>query len=176
MIPNNIEVLISREEVEKRIKELAQQIENDYRDKDLICIGLLKGSVLFLCDLVKEIKLPLVIDFMNVSSYGDETVSRGVVRIVKDTDLDVKDKDILLVEDIIDTGYTLDYVKNMIKMKGAKSVKCISLLDKPERRKVNIEADYIGFKVPDKFVIGYGLDYIQKYRNLPYIAVWKEEV
>lgn len=167
---DNINILITRKEIEDRTKELAREIEKDFKGKDLVCIGLLKGSVLFLCDLVKEIQLPLQIDFMSVSSYGIETISKGVVKILKDTDLDIKDKDILIVEDIIDTGITLDYVKNLIRIKGAKSVKCASLLDKPERRKVNIEADYIGFKVPDKFVIGYGLDYDQLYRNLPYIG------
>lgn len=165
-----IETLISREEVESRIKELAKLIETDYKEKDLICIGLLKGSVMFLSDLIKEITLPLQIDFMNVSSYGSETTSSGNVKVIKDTDIDVRGKDVLIVEDIIDTGITLEYVIGMFKTKGVASVKTCTLLSKPERRKIDVKVDYIGFEVPDKFVIGYGLDYAQKYRNLPYIG------
>ncbi|MCI5724912.1 MULTISPECIES: hypoxanthine phosphoribosyltransferase [Fusobacterium] len=165
-----IETLISREEVESRIKELAKLIETDYKEKDLICVGLLKGSVMFLSDLIKEISLPLQIDFMNVSSYGSETTSSGNVKVIKDTDIDVRGKDVLIVEDIIDTGITLEYVIGMFKTKGVASVKTCTLLSKPERRKIDVKVDYIGFEVPDKFVIGYGLDYAQKYRNLPYIG------
>nr|WP_293992541.1 hypoxanthine phosphoribosyltransferase [uncultured Fusobacterium sp.] len=165
-----IETLISREEVESRIKELAKLIETDYKEKDLICVGLLKGSVMFLSDLIKEITLPLQIDFMNVSSYGSETTSSGNVKVIKDTDIDVRGKDVLIVEDIIDTGITLEYVIGMFKTKGVASVKTCTLLSKPERRKIDVKVDYIGFEVPDKFVIGYGLDYAQKYRNLPYIG------
>lgn len=165
-----IETLISREEVESRIKELAKLIETDYKEKDLICVALLKGSVIFLSDLIKEITLPLQIDFMNVSSYGSETTSSGNVKVIKDTDIDVRGKDVLIVEDIIDTGITLEYVIGMFKTKGVASVKTCTLLSKPERRKIDVKVDYIGFEVPDKFVIGYGLDYAQKYRNLPYIG------
>ncbi|MDY4010677.1 MAG: hypoxanthine phosphoribosyltransferase [Fusobacterium gastrosuis] len=165
-----IETLISREEVESRIKELAKLIETDYKEKDLICVGLLKGSVMFLSDLIKEITLPLQIDFMNVSSYGSETTSSGNVKVIKDTDIDVRGKDVLIVEDIIDTGITLEYVIGMFKTKGVASVKTCTLLSKPERRKIDVKVDYIAFEVPDKFVIGYGLDYAQKYRNLPYIG------
>lgn len=165
-----IETLISREEVESRIKELAKLIETDYKEKDLICVGLLKGSVMFLSDLIKEISLPLQIDFMNVSSYGSETTSSGNVKVIKDTDIDVRGKDVLIVEDIIDTGITLEYVIGMFKTKGVASVKTCTLLSKPERRKIDVKVDYIGFEVPNKFVIGYGLDYAQKYRNLPYIG------
>ncbi|MDD7392728.1 hypoxanthine phosphoribosyltransferase [Fusobacterium gastrosuis] len=165
-----IETLISREEVESRIKELAKLIETDYKEKDLICVGLLKGSVMFLSDLIKKISLPLQIDFMNVSSYGSETTSSGNVKVIKDTDIDVRGKDVLIVEDIIDTGITLEYVIGMFKTKGVASVKTCTLLSKPERRKIDVKVDYIGFEVPDKFVIGYGLDYAQKYRNLPYIG------
>ena len=135
-------------------------------------MGLLKGSVVFLSDLVKEINIPVIIDFMSVSSYGSETVSSGDVKILKDTDLDLRGKHVLIVEDIIDTGLTLEHVIKYFKdSKGVKTLKTCTLLSKPERRKVNIDIDYIGFDVPDKFVIGYGLDYDQKYRNLPYIAV-----
>ncbi|EKA94023.1 hypoxanthine phosphoribosyltransferase [Fusobacterium periodonticum D10] len=135
-------------------------------------MGLLKGSVVFLSDLVKEINTPVIIDFMSVSSYGSETVSSGDVKILKDTDLDLRGKHVLIVEDIIDTGLTLEHVIRYFKeSKGVKTLKTCTLLSKPERRKVNIDIDYVGFDVPDKFVIGYGLDYDQKYRNLPYIAV-----
>ena len=167
-----IENLIDRKTVENRIKELAKQIEKDYAGEEVYCVGLLKGSVVFLSDLVKEINTPVVIDFMSVSSYGSETVSSGDVKILKDTDLDLRGKHILIVEDIIDTGLTLEHVIKYFKdSKGVKTLKTCTLLSKPERRKVNIDIDYVGFDVPDKFVIGYGLDYDQKYRNLPYIAV-----
>ena len=167
-----IENLIDRKTVENRIKELAKQIEKDYAGEELYCVGLLKGSVVFLSDLVKEIDSPVIIDFMSVSSYGSETVSSGDVKILKDTDLDLRGKNVLIVEDIIDTGLTLEHVIRYFKeSKGVKTLKTCTLLSKPERRKVNIDIDYVGFDVPDKFVIGYGLDYDQKYRNLPYIAV-----
>ena len=167
-----IENLIDRKTVENRIKELAKQIEKDYAGEEVYCVGLLKGSVVFLSDLVKEINTPVVIDFMSVSSYGSETVSSGDVKILKDTDLDLRGKHVLIVEDIIDTGLTLEHVIRYFKeSKGVKTLKTGTLLSKPERRKVNIDIDYVGFDVPDKFVIGYGLDYDQKYRNLPYIAV-----
>ena len=167
-----IENLIDRKTVENRIKELAKQIEKDYAGEEVYCVGLLKGSVVFLSDLVKEINTPVVIDFMSVSSYGSETVSSGDVKILKDTDLDLRGKHVLIVEAIIDTGLTLEHVIRYFKdSKGVKTLKTCTLLSKPERRKVNIDIDYVGFDVPDKFVIGYGLDYDQKYRNLPYIAV-----
>ena len=167
-----IENLIDRKTVENRIKELAKQIEKDYAGEEVYCVGLLKGSVVFLSDLVKEINTPVVIDFMSVSSYGSETVSSGDVKILKDTDLDLRGKHVLIVEDIIDTGLSLEHVIRYFKeSKGVKTLKTCTLLSKPERRKVNIDIDYVGFDVPDKFVIGYGLDYDQKYRNLPYIAV-----
>ena len=167
-----IENLIDRKTVENRIKELAKQIEKDYAGEEVYCVGLLKGSVVFLSDLVKEINSPVVIDFMSVSSYGSETVSSGDVKILKDTDLDLRGKHVLIIEDIIDTGLTLEHVIKYFKdSKGVKTLKTCTLLSKPERRKVNIDIDYVGFDVPDKFVIGYGLDYDQKYRNLPYIAV-----
>jgi hypoxanthine phosphoribosyltransferase len=167
-----IENLIDRKTVENRIKELAKQIEKDYAGEEVYCVGLLKGSVVFLSDLVKEINSPVIIDFMSVSSYGSETVSSGDVKILKDTDLDLRGKHVLIIEDIIDTGLTLEHVIRYFKeSKGVKTLKTCTLLSKPERRKVNIDIDYVGFDVPDKFVIGYGLDYDQKYRNLPYIAV-----
>ena len=167
-----IENLIDRKTVENRIKELAKQIEKDYAGEEVYCVGLLKGSVVFLSDLVKEINSPVIIDFMSVSSYGSETVSSGDVKILKDTDLDLRGKHVLIVEDIIDTGLTLEHVIRYFKeSKGVKTLKTCTLLSKPERRKVNIDIDYVSFDVPDKFAIGDGLDYDQKYRNLPYIAV-----
>lgn len=166
----NIEVMISKEEIEKRIKELARVIENDYAGKEFICIGLLKGSIMFMADLLKEVNLPLTMDFMKVSSYHGGTDSTGVVKILKDVDLDISGKNILIIEDIIDTGLTLDYVKKFLESKKPKDVKVCSLLDKPSRRKVPMVGEYIGFEIPDEFVIGYGLDFDEFYRNLPYIG------
>ncbi len=165
-----LEMLISREEIEKRLTEIAKQLEKDYENEKVIFVGILKGSFVFLADIIRKVKIPIEIDFMTASSYGNETVSSGSVKIVKDIDINVKNKHILLVEDIVDTGYTLDYVKKFLDSKGAKSVKCLALLDKPERRKVDIDVEYIGFTIPDKFIVGYGIDYAQKYRNLDHIA------
>ncbi len=165
-----IKTLLTREEVEKRIKELAKEIEKDYRGKDLLVIGLLKGSIMFMSDLIKEIDLPLMIDFMSASSYSG-TMSTGVINISKDTDISVKDRDVLIVEDIIDTGLTLSHVKKLLEERGTKSLKICTLLDKPSRRTVEMKGDYIGFEIPDEFVIGYGLDYDQHHRNLPYIGI-----
>ena len=165
-----IKTLLTREEVEKRIKELAKEIEKDYQGKELVVIGLLKGSIVFMSDLIKEINLPLVIDFMSVSSYSG-TTSTGVIKVSKDTTIDLKDKDILIVEDIIDTGLTLSHVKKLFQDRGVKSLKVCTLLDKPSRRAVEMKGEYVGFEIPDEFVIGYGLDYDQYYRNLPYIGV-----
>ncbi|MDR3259071.1 MAG: hypoxanthine phosphoribosyltransferase [Fusobacteriaceae bacterium] len=166
----SIEVMISKERIEKKIKELAAQIERDHKGKELIFIGLLKGSVIFMCDLIKEIKLPIFIDFMSVSSYGSGTKTTGIVKILKDIDFDVKDKELFIVEDIIDSGLTLKYVKDFLFAKGAAKVHICTLLDKPQRRKVDIKSDYVGFEIPDEFVVGYGLDYAQKHRNLPYVG------
>lgn len=166
-----IKTLITREKVEERIKELALDITRDYKGKELVVLGLLKGSVMFMSDLIKELDLPLVIDFMSVSSYGDGTSSTGIVKILKDTDFDLKGREILIVEDIIDTGLTLKYVREFLEAKGAKSVSICTLLDKPSRRKVEIKGDYTGFEIPDEFVVGYGLDFAQKHRNLPYVGI-----
>lgn len=167
----SIQTMIAREKVEARIKEVAKQIEQEYQDKeDVIFIGLLKGSVMFMTDLMKEIDLDIKVDFMSVSSYGSGTTTTGTAKILKDVDFDVKGKELLIVEDIIDTGLTLNYVKEFLYAKGAKRIRVCTLLDKPTRRKVNIEGDYVGFTVPDQFVVGYGLDYDQKYRNLPYVG------
>lgn len=165
-----IKTLLTREEVEKRIKELAKEIEKDYCGKDLLVIGLLKGSIMFMSDLIKEMDLPVMIDFMSVSSYSG-TTSTGVINILKDTDISVKDKDVLIVEDIIDTGLTLSHVKKLLEDRGAKSLKICTLLDKPSRRTVEMKGDYVGFEIPDEFVVGYGLDYDQHHRNLPYVGI-----
>lgn len=165
-----IKTLLTREEVEKRIKELAKEIEKDYCGKDLLVIGLLKGSIMFMSDLIKEMDLPVMIDFMSVSSYSG-TTSTGVINVLKDTDISVKDKDVIIVEDIIDTGLTLSHVKKLLEDRGAKSLKICTLLDKPSRRTIEMKGDYVGFEIPDEFVVGYGLDYDQHHRNLPYVGI-----
>ena len=165
-----IKTLLTREEVEKRIKELAKEIEKDYCGKDLLVIGLLKGSIMFMSDLIKEMDLPVMIDFMSVSSYSG-TTSTGVINVLKDTDISVKDKDVLIVEDIIDTGLALSHVKKLLEDRGAKSLKICTLLDKPSRRTIEMKGDYVGFEIPDEFVVGYGLDYDQHHRNLPYVGI-----
>ena len=165
-----VEVLISREKVEERIKELAKEIEKDYAGKELVCVGLLKGSVMFMADLIKSIDLDLRIDFMKVSSYGSGTNSTGVVKILKDVDVDLAGKDVLIVEDIIDTGLTILNVKDFLSQKNPNSVKVCTLLDKPSRRVVEVKGEYVGFEIPDEFVVGYGLDLDEKYRNLPFVG------
>ena len=169
-------IMLSEEELTKRIKELGEEITNDYKDKELVLVGILKGAVIFLAELSKNIKLPLAIDFMAVTSYGLSSMSTGEVKIIKDLDDSVLNKDILLVEDIIDTGYTLAYLADNLKKRGANSVKIVTLLDKIDRRSIDVPVDYIGFEIPDEFIVGYGLDYAEKYRNLPYVAALKEEV
>ena len=170
-------VLVTQEEIMKRCAEMGKQISEDYKNKKDIplVVGLLKGSVPFMAEIIKHIDLEIQIDFMDVSSY-EGTESLGNIRIVKDLDCSVNNLSILLVEDIVDTGRTLKEVKRMLMSKGAKEVNVVSLLDKPERRVVDIEAEYVGFTIPNEFVVGYGLDYDQKYRNLPYIGVLKREV
>ena len=165
-----VEVLISREKVEERIKELAKEIEKDYAGKELVCVGLLKGSVMFMADLIKAVDLDLRIDFMKVSSYGSGTNSTGVVKILKDVDVDLAGKDVLIVEDIIDTGLTILNVKDFLSKKNPKSVKVCTLLDKPSRRVVEVKGEYVGFEIPDEFVVGYGLDFDEKCRNLPFVG------
>ncbi len=169
-------VLIDQGLLQKRVKELGQEISRDYKDKDLLVICVLKGAVLFMADLVQNIGIPLEMDFMAVSSYGDATHSSGVVRIIKDLDASIENKDLLIVEDIVDSGLTLSYLMELLKARGIKSLKVCSLLEKPENLVSKVNIDYIGFQVPDEFVVGYGLDYAQKYRNLPYIGVLKESV
>lgn len=169
-------VLITEEEIQKRIKELADQLTNEYKDRFPLAIGVLKGAILFMGDLVKHVDTYLEMDFMDVSSYGKSTVSSGEVKILKDLDTSVEGRDILIIEDIIDSGLTLSYLVELFRYRKAKSIKIVTLLDKPTGRKADIQADYVGFNVPDAFVVGYGLDFAEKYRNLPYIGVLKPEV
>lgn len=170
------EVLVTKEELDKINARLGAQITEDFKDKNLLVVGILKGSVYFMSDLTRYIDLPLKLDFLAVSSYGGGTRSSGNVKIIKDIDIDLEGYDVLLAEDILDSGRTLDYVRKMITARGAKSVSIVTLLDKAERREVDIHADYVGCDVPDEFVVGYGLDYNQQYRNLPYIGALKREI
>ncbi len=176
MNPNIKKVLISEEEIVKRCRELAKDIDRDYANnpRKVLFVALLKGSVPFLSELIKRVEMDVEIDFMDVSSY-DGTESIGDIKINKDLNTSVKGVDIILVEDIVDTGRTLSTVKKMLQNKGANSVKIVTLLDKPSRRIIDIKADYIGFEVENEFVVGFGLDFNQKYRNLPYVGVLKEE-
>lgn len=167
----HVRVLLAEEEVDRRIQEIGDQISRDYAGKEVHLICVLKGGAFFMCELAKRISVPVSLDFMSVSSYGSSTKSSGVVKIVKDLDEPLKDKDVLVVEDIVDSGRTLSYLLEMLKDRGPKSVKLCTLLDKPERRVVDVNVDYTCFQIPDEFVVGYGLDYDQKYRNLPYIGV-----
>lgn len=169
-------VLFTEEDLQLKCKELGEKIAKDYEGKDLLVVGVLKGSVLFTSDLIKNIKIPCEIDFMAVSSYGNSTESSGVVRILKDLDNGIEGKDVLIVEDIVDTGNTLSYLKRYLNGRGANSVKIITLLDKPERRTAEVEVDYIGFEVPNEFIVGYGIDYAEKYRNLPFVGILDEKV
>ncbi|WP_251870189.1 hypoxanthine phosphoribosyltransferase [Enterococcus italicus] len=177
MLDKDIEkILITREQIQMRCAELGKQLTEEYQDKTPLVVGVLKGAVPFMADIVREMDCYLEIDFLDVSSYGNATVSSGEVKIVKDLDTNVEGRDLLIVEDIIDSGRTLAYLVDLFKYRKAKSVKIVTLLDKPEGRVVPIEADYIGFDVPNEFVVGYGLDYIQQYRNLPYVGVLKPSV
>lgn len=166
-----IRVMISEEEVEKRIREMGKAISQDYEGRNIRLVCVLKGGAFFTCELAKRITVPVSFDFMSVSSYGNETKSSGVVRIVKDLDESIENKDVLVVEDIIDSGRTLSYLLENLKSRKPRSLKLCTLLDKPDRRVTDVQVDYTGFEIPDKFVVGYGLDYAQKYRNLPYIGI-----
>jgi hypoxanthine phosphoribosyltransferase len=177
MMEKDIEkILFSEEEIQAKIKELAQELTEEYKDKLPLAIGVLKGALPFMTDLLKRMDTYLEMDFMDVSSYGSGFVSSGEVKILKDLDTSVEGRDILIIEDIIDSGLTLSYLVELFRYRKAKSIKIVTLLDKPTGRKADIKADYVGFICPDEFVLGYGLDYIEKYRNLPYIGVLKPEV
>lgn len=168
-----IEVLLTEEEVDKRIQEIGDQISKDYAGKGVHLVCVLKGGSFFMCELAKRITIPVSIDFMSVSSYGGDTKSSGVVRIVKDLDEPLTDRHVIVIEDIVDSGRTLSYLLDMLGSRGPADVKLCTLLDKPDRRVVDVKVDYTGFEIPDEFVVGYGLDYDQKYRNLPYIGIVK---
>lgn len=166
-----ISVMISEEDVNKRIKELADKISNDYQGKTVHLIGILKGGTFFLCELAKRITVPVTMDFMCCSSYGDATTTSGIVKIVKDLDGPIEGKNVIVVEDIVDTGVTLNYLLDNLEKRMPESLALCTLLNKPSGRKVEVDVDYYGFDIPDAFVVGYGLDYAQKYRNLPYVGI-----
>ncbi|PIU64349.1 MAG: hypoxanthine phosphoribosyltransferase [Armatimonadetes bacterium CG07_land_8_20_14_0_80_40_9] len=169
------EVLITEKEIRKKVKELGKKISRDYEGKDLVLVCVLRGAVIFMSDLIRSISIPLSFDFMAISSYGSDTKSSGVVKITKDLDESIESKHVLIVEDIVDTGLTLQYLTNNLSSRNVASLKICALLDKPAQRKVEVKIDYKGFTIPDKFVVGYGLDYNQKYRYLPYISALKHE-
>jgi len=170
------EILITEEEIQAKVKELGEQLSIEYQGRFPLVVGVLKGALPFLADLIKRVTVHLEIDFMDVSSYGNSTVSSGEVKIIKDLNTSVENRDILIVEDIIDSGLTLSYLVDLFKYRRAKSIKIVTLLDKPSGRKVDIVPDLTGFTVPDAFLVGYGLDYAEKYRNLPCIGVLKPEI
>lgn len=174
---NDIEkVLIDEATIKNRVSELGREITADYKDREPVFVGVLKGCFVFMADLLRSIDLHCTMDFMSVSSYGDGTSSTGAVKITKDLSKDTEGKDIIIVEDILDSGMTLSYLSNYLKGRNPRSIKIVTLLDKPSRRRANINADYIGFEVPDAFVVGYGLDFAEKYRSLPYIGILKPEI
>ncbi|NLY43778.1 MAG: hypoxanthine phosphoribosyltransferase [Clostridiaceae bacterium] len=176
MINDIAKVLITREQLQQKTKELGEIISRDYKDKNLMVICVLKGGVMFTSDLLREITIPVEVDFMAISSYGASTTTSGVVRILKDLETDIRGKDILIVEDIIDSGLTLKYLRELLISRGPNSVKICTILNKPARRKVDVHVDYKGFDIPDEFVVGYGLDYAEKYRNLPFVGILKPDV
>lgn len=167
----HVRVMLTEEEVDEKIKEIGRQISEDYAGRQVHLICVLKGGSFFMCELAKRITVPVSFDFMSVSSYGGDTKSSGVVKIVKDLDDSIKDKDVIIIEDIIDSGRTLSYLIELLEQRGPKSLSLCTLLDKPDRRVVDVKVDYTAFQIPDEFVVGYGLDYDQRYRNLPYIGV-----
>jgi hypoxanthine phosphoribosyltransferase len=169
------EILISEGMIQTRIREIGEQISEDYDGKDLIFVSILKGGVYFLADLTRTVRIPLVIDFIVVSSYGDSQETSGIVRLVKDLKEDIRNRHVILVEDIVDTGLTVDYLLNLLRARKPASIEVCSLLTKPSRRKIDVPMKYVGFEIPDKFAVGYGLDYKQYYRNLPFVCVFKPE-
>ncbi len=175
MFNYSVDTLISKEEIREKVKKLAEKIDMDFKGEEILLIGLLRGSVIFLSDLARELKTEATIDFMVVSSYGDKMESSRDVRILKDLEEDIKGRNIIIVEDIIDTGNTLKKVHQILQTREPKKIKICTLLDKPERREVDINVDYTGFQIPDEFVVGYGIDFAQKYRTLPFIGIVKKE-
>ncbi|SHJ79927.1 hypoxanthine phosphoribosyltransferase [Hathewaya proteolytica DSM 3090] len=174
---NDIEkVLYTEEQLREKAREIGRRVSEDYKGEELVVVGILKGSIMFMADVLKEITIPCVMDFMAVSSYGNSSTSSGVVRILKDLDQQIEGKHVLIVEDIIDSGTTLKYLVKYFANKNTKSVEIACLLNKPERRKVELDIKYLGYQVPDYFLVGYGLDFAEKYRNLPYIGILKPEV
>ncbi len=168
-------ILITERAIQQRVSELARQISADYHDREVLLVGILKGSWVFLADLARRLTVPVIIDFMTVSSYGASTKTSGVVKIVLDLKCPLENRDVLVVEDILDTGLTLKYIVDSLKLRRPRSLKIVALMDKPARRKVSIKADYVGFEVPDKFVVGYGADCAERFRNLPYVGYIEEE-
>lgn len=170
------EILFTEEQIQAKVKELAEKINHDYRDKNPVLVGVLNGAFVFLADLMRHLDLTCTVDFVSWSSYGKDTSSSGIFRIMKDLETNVESKHVLIVEDIIDTGLTLHYLLDTVRARRPASVKVVALLDKPSRRRIEAKADYLGFKIPDAFVVGYGLDFAQRYRNLPFIAILKPEI
>jgi len=164
------EILVGAEDLSRRVRELGEEISRDYADRDLLLIGVLKGAVFFLSDLMRYLEIPVEVDFMAVASYGSATHSSGVVRILKDLDAPIEGRDVLIVEDIVDSGLTLQYLLRNLSHRNPRSLEVCALLIKPERRKVDLKTRYVGFEIPDRFAIGYGLDHAERYRNLPYVA------
>lgn len=171
-----VDVLYTEEEIEKKVVEIARKITDDYKGEKILVVGILKGAFIFMADLVRKLDLPVELDFMSVSSYGVSTQSSGEVRIMKDLDYSIEGKNVLIVEDIVDTGLTLEYITEILKKRGTKTVKICCLLDKPSRRKSSIILDYVGYSIPDKFVVGYGLDYAGQYRSYPAVCILKPSV
>lgn len=176
MVGDVQEILVTREALQEKAQELGKRISGDYEGKELVLIGVLKGGVVFFSDLIRNISIPIEMDFISVSSYGSSTKSSGVVRIIKDIDIDISGKHVLIVEDLVDTGLTLRYLKDLFEDRGPKDVKVCTALDKPSRRQVEVQVAYNGITIPDKFVVGYGLDYNGKYRNLPDVCVLRPNV
>lgn len=169
-------IIVGREEIRKMVAEIGKRISRDYAGKDLLLVGVLKGAVVFMADLIREITIPVDMDFILVSSYGDSTESSGVVKILKDIDTNIRKRHVVIVEDLIDTGLTLTYLKSMLNTRGPASLSLCTIFDKPSRKKVDIDIEYRGIEIPDEFVVGYGLDYAGKYRNLPDLCTLKREV
>ncbi|NLL39483.1 MAG: hypoxanthine phosphoribosyltransferase [Clostridiales bacterium] len=176
MVKDIESVLITEQEVKDMVSRLADRINEDYKDKFPVFIGVLKGSFVFMADLIRQIKICCEIDFMAVSSYGNKSVTTGAVKIYKDLEKDIENRDVIIVEDILDSGLTLNYLMGYLRSRNPSSLRLCTLLDKPARRMIPITADYKGFEIPDAFVVGYGLDYQEKYRNLPYIGILKPEI